>query len=201
MAFRYDKFALVLPRIYVLLLLVIYLLFLSYSVYTNSPIGKSKLTQNELNVTWEEYLNNCGPKVIMANSVKANVFYETYYKNNIVTWNGYYLFGIDTDDSKQFFGKGKYRHFIIKMEPSESEYYPDLILSIPYKIYKKLEKDLEGLVKGNKIKFTGVLTKIGDESHLHLLEALEVYKVDNEQKDFPKLRKIRMESIIHMINA
>eukprot|EP00826_Nyctotherus_ovalis_P065078 TRINITY_DN9557_c0_g2_i6.p1 TRINITY_DN9557_c0_g2~~TRINITY_DN9557_c0_g2_i6.p1 ORF type:complete len:202 (-),score=67.21 TRINITY_DN9557_c0_g2_i6:108-713(-) len=201
MAFRYDKFALVLPRIYIVVLLVVYLVFLAYSVYASFSSTTTEVSQKVLNSTWEEYLANCGSKVIMVNSVKANIFYENYYKNNIVAWTGYYILNVETDDSRQFFGKGKYQNFLVKMQPTESEHYPDIILSIPNKIYKANENELKGLVEGSKIWFKGVLKKIGDEAHLHLIEAIQVQKVGNEQNNFPELRKINIGGIIHMING
>lgn len=201
MAFRYDKFALVLPRIYIIILLMVYLVFLGYSVYASLFSAMAGTSQKELNSTWEEYLASCGSKVIMANSVKANIFYENYYKNNIITWTGYYILNVETDDSRQFFAKGKYQNFLVKMDPSESEHYPDIILSIPNKIYKASEGELKGLVEGSRIQFKGVLKKIGDEAHLHLIEGIQVHKLGNEKKNFPELRKINIGGIIHMING
>lgn len=45
----------------------------------------------------------------------------------------------------------------MKMEPSESTVFADLVLTIPAEMYKKDRKMFDGLKKGNGIKFEAIV--------------------------------------------
>lgn len=151
--------------------------------------------QLELNDTWEEYVANCGSKVILANSIKANMFYETHYKGNIITWDGYHLYSLTLDDSK------RHKNLVIKMKPSESQHYPDMILSIPKALYMANKAHVDRLRAGDRLGFQAVLKKIGDDRHFHLLQALELKEYPNETEIFTDLVHVDDQSIIHMVNG
>jgi len=197
MAFRYDKFALVLSNKIVFLIFSIYAGFLIYSLYYKISNIEFK-SPISLETKWEEYLKNCGAKVILENSVKANLYYEQNYKNNYVRWSGYFIYGFTLQDNSLFRKRDTY-NFLIKMEPSESEHYPDIILTMSYDNYQRNQDIIKNLNLGDKISFEASFTKIGDERHFLIMEALNVQKREGESKKFENLIQIDNRAIIDMI--
>ncbi len=71
---------------------------------------------------------------------------------------------------------------MIKMQPSESMIYPDLVLSVPPKLTSSLNNLIESFNKGDEIQFTGKFIALGNEFKMHHMEIVEV-------EDIPSLEK------------
>ncbi len=102
----------------------------------------------------------------------TKILWNEKYENNIVSWSGYFA------DSKQknygLWSTTQELNILVKMEPSESTVFADLVLTIPADLYKKDKKMFDGLKKGNGIKFDAIVQGLGSEFKMHHLRALEV---------------------------
>lgn len=81
--------------------------------------------------TWEEFLQDCGGEVIVENNVHARNIFNQKYENNQVTWKGYFAETKQSSGAQlPFVGSDHALNILVKMMPSESVLYPDLVLSI-----------------------------------------------------------------------
>ena len=64
----------------------------------------------------------------------------------------------------------------MKMMPSESAMYPDLVLSISSELLNDKRKDISSLVKGDEIKFRAKVMTLGNEFKMHHLHAVDLDK-------------------------
>jgi hypothetical protein len=132
-------------RIYALTLItILIILCIAYVVVRPSfasnfiimPYDKPQPTRI-INATWTEFLQDCGGAVIVENYVHARSEFNRKYENQIVLWTGLYA---GQKDPKAVTGTGgRFQHLLgsdhvnnvfIKMEPTESVMYPDLMLSV-----------------------------------------------------------------------
>jgi len=67
--------------------------------------------------------------VIVENFVHARSVFNKKYENNIVQWNGYYAETKQTN-ALPFFASSHAINLLVKMLPTESSVYPDLVLSV-----------------------------------------------------------------------
>ena len=85
----------------------------------------------KISATLEEFLGDCGGEIIVENNVHARTTFNKKYENNVVTWTGYYA---DTKQSQggtiPFVNSDHAINILIKMMPTESVLYPDLVLSV-----------------------------------------------------------------------
>ena len=98
------------------------------------------------------------------------------YENNVISWSGY--FAEVKERQKSLFGFNNEHHLsiLVKMEPSESEIFADLVLSVSTKQYEK-DRDLyDSLKKGDGIDFDAVLVGLGNEFKMHHLHSKRVKK-------------------------
>ena len=58
---------------------------------------------------------------------------------------------------------------LVKMDPSESEKFADLVLSIGQESYKNNKETLDKLVKGDHLNFKAKIKTMGNEFKLHHL--------------------------------
>ena len=65
---------------------------------------------------------------------------------------------------------------LVKMWPSESTLYPDLVLSISSDLLSKKQSLFNSLKKGDEISFRAVIMSLGNEFKMHHLHALDVSK-------------------------
>ena len=63
---------------------------------------------------------------------------------------------------------------MIKMQPSESIIYPDLVLTVPAAMTVTYKQLLKSLSKGDEIRFTGKFIALGNEFKMHHMELYEV---------------------------
>ena len=62
---------------------------------------------------------------------------------------------------------------LIKMDPSESENFADIVLSISQEAYKNNKDVLDSLEKGDHLVFRAKMKTMGNEFKLHHLKLLE----------------------------
>ena len=84
-----------------------------------------------ISATWEDFLKDCGGEVVVENFVHARSIFNKKYESNIVTWDGYFVETKKPSGQVPWFGSDHALNVLVKMMPSESALYPDLVLSIP----------------------------------------------------------------------
>jgi hypothetical protein len=62
------------------------------------------------------------------------------------------------------------------MAPSESLLYPDLVLSVPTKLYNEQRSLIQSLKRGEQIAFKAKVMSLGNEFKMHHLHAEEIQK-------------------------
>jgi hypothetical protein len=62
---------------------------------------------------------------------------------------------------------------LVKMDPSESEAFSDIILTIPPKAHELNMKALDNLEKGDHLKFKAKIRSMGNEFKLHHLRLVD----------------------------
>lgn len=63
---------------------------------------------------------------------------------------------------------------LVKMEPTESSLYPDLVLSVSTQMLNSQRSVIQKLKRGDEIEFRAKLVNLGNEFKMHHLHALEV---------------------------
>ena len=84
------------------------------------------------------------------------------------------------------FGNEHFMSLLVKMDPSESENFADIVLSISQESYKNNKETLDKLNKGDHLTFKAIIKKMGNEfklHHLHLLDEAEAVIDTGHTKD------------------
>ena len=100
-------------------------------------------------------MESCAGEKIIENQVHALHQFTQTYENNIVDWDGYY---IDTKYKKNeysMFDSNNHMSILVKMEPSESDNFADIVLTITQKAFKQNQEVLNKLQKGDHLYFKG----------------------------------------------
>jgi hypothetical protein len=123
--------------------------------------------------------------VVVENYVHARSVFNKKYESNIVSWEGIYA------DTKQtnalpFFSSDHAINVLVKMMPTESSIYPDLVLSIGSELLNRKKIMFSSLKKGDKIKYRAVIMNLGNEFKMHHFHAIDVEKTG----DFVELSEI-----------
>ena len=133
------------------------------------------IVSREINSPWTEFIEDWGSNVVLSNNVRATDLFKKKYKNNVVSWNGYFI-----DHRKsQSFGFGENSHamnILIRMEPSETETDPDIVLSLSNSAYNSFKDIIDSLAPGDQIGFSGKIMALGDEFNMNHLHALTIQK-------------------------
>jgi hypothetical protein len=190
-SFKFGKCVIVLKKIYVYIILFI---FICFGIYINVKYYNSLSIQNLQNnekklhsqqflenlgkntgseLTWENLIDDCGANVMVENSVRAiEIFNRKYFKKEVI-WKGYFL---NAFIQRLPFGFVDAEHLVnlnIRMIPSETIKNQDLVLSLNYQKYNEYLKTLQLLYTGTPIQFKAIFESVGDEwkpHHLHLLD-------------------------------
>lgn len=137
-----------------------------------APLTHHNLDSNRISASWSDYLVDCGGEKIIENSVHTKILWNDRYENNIVNWQGYYA------EVKQrqrgVFWPDVELNILVKMEPSESTVFADLVLTVDSTNYQANKKMLDGLKKGDGIKFEATVEGLGSEFKMHHLHAIDV---------------------------
>jgi hypothetical protein len=77
------------------------------------------------------------------------------------------------------FGSDHALNVLVKMMPSESILYPDLVLSIPTSMLKDKRNLIRNLKKGDEIRFSAKFVSLGNEFKMHHLHAITIQGTGN----------------------
>lgn len=142
-------------------------------------------TSKEVGYSWEEFLADCGGTVVVENNVHARNLFNQKYESNIVNWRGYYAESKNTN-SLPFFGSEHALNVLVKMQPSESPLYPDLVLSLNHQTLANKRNLLKSLKKGDELWFKAHFVTLGNEFKLHHLHAID-FDVTGGFKEFNEI--------------
>ena len=110
--------------------LSLYYVYMRPSYFT--PISPYEMPAESklISTSWEEFLQDCGGEVIVENYVHARSVFNKKYENNQVEWTGYFAEAKNANSALPFFSSDHALNILVKMMPSESVMYPDLVLSV-----------------------------------------------------------------------
>lgn len=94
---------------------------------------------------------------MIENYVAAKLAFNEKYENNVVSWEGFYADVKQKHQGIGLFYNDHYLSILVKMSPSESDLFPDLVLSVSSVYYNENKEMLDSLKKGDGINFKGVL--------------------------------------------
>lgn len=113
---------------------------------------------------------------MIENFVAAKMSFNEKYENNVVSWSGYYADVKSKSQGFSLFDNDHYMSLLVKMSPSESQVFPDLVLSISTSFYNENKGIIMNMRKGDGIDFKGVLVGQGTEFKMHHLHAKSLRK-------------------------
>jgi hypothetical protein len=149
---------------YALLILLVFSCLSGYYVYmrpnfvlNSNPLHHHNFDQHQIDVTWPEYLKDCGGEKVIDNFVAAKMAFNEKYENNVVSWSGYFVEVKNRQQGISLFENEHFMSILIKMSPSESDNFPDLVLSISSSLYNNNKGLLKSLKKGDGLDFKGAL--------------------------------------------
>jgi hypothetical protein len=189
---RLGKCAIVMERIYAILLTII-IIGTSVTYAYNKPytlhhsfFERPQEESITIENTWSQYLESCSGEKIIENQVHALHLFSQTYENNIVNWDGYYIDTKQKHRDYSMFGNEHFMSILVKMDPSESENFADIVLSISQEGYKNNKETLDKLVKGDHLNFKAKIKTMGNEfklHHLHLAEEADAVDDTGHTKD------------------
>ena len=91
------------------------------------------------------------------------------YENNVVNWSGYFAEIKKRQTPLFFFSNDHHLSMLIKMSPSESAIFADLVLSISTDVYNKNKTMFDGFRKGDGVDFEAVMVGLGNEFKAKLI--------------------------------
>lgn len=113
---------------------------------------------------------------MIENFVHTKMVFNDKYENNVVRWSGYFAEVKAKQVPLFFFSNEHHLSMLIKMSPSESAIFADLVLSISTDLYNKNKAMIDGLRKGDGLDFEAVLVGLGNEFKMHHLHAKSIVK-------------------------
>jgi predicted amidophosphoribosyltransferase len=128
-------------RLYAIILLTILVGLACFYVYARPSIFQPLTPFEEpkeskvISDTWEDFLKDCGGEIVVENNVHARNIFNKKYEANIVTWTGYFAEAKQAMHQMNLWGQDHAVNILVKMMPSESALYPDLVLSIPTDVF------------------------------------------------------------------
>ena len=128
---------------YAILGFLVFSVLAGYYVWVRPPLGIHQNPFNHHNVeskvidtTWSEYLLDCGGEQVIENFVHTKLVFNDKYENNVITWNGFFAEVKKKEGPLDFiFNNEHYMSILVKMSPSESVMFADLVLSVSSKMY------------------------------------------------------------------
>jgi hypothetical protein len=179
--FRLGKCSVVTARLYAVLAGLCLVAMSAYYVYLRpnynfheAPLTTHNIEGSAISTTWTEYLQDCGGDKIIENSVHTKILWNEKYEGNRVTWKGYFA-DVKFRSRGVFFVETE-PNILVKMDPSESTVFADLVLTVPPQFYKDNRALIDNLKKGEGLKFTGTVQGLGSEFKMHHLRAVNLEK-------------------------
>jgi len=89
-------------------------------------------------------VTDCGGEVIVENYIHARSVFNKKYENNNVEWVGSFVESrlIPLNGVTRLFGSEHAMNIMVKMSPSESVQYPDLVLSVASNILANINYEM-----------------------------------------------------------
>lgn len=137
------------------------------------------LIKSPSNISWEDLINDCGAKVMIENSARANEIFNRKFFKKVIEWKGYFLSAFIQAFNPLDFNPEHILNLNIRMIPSESLKNPDLFLSLDAKRYNKFLNDIRKLKTGDPISFKASFEALGNEWRPHHLHLLDIKKIDD----------------------
>jgi len=119
--------------------------------------------------------------VIVENFVHARGVFNKKYENNIVEWDGYFA-DSKTTNTLPYFSSDHAINVLVKMMPTESSVYPDLVLSVSTDLLKRRRALFNSVKKGDHIRFRATIQALGNEFKMHHLHALDIEMTGNHKE-------------------
>jgi len=88
-----------------------------------------------------------------------------------VHWSGYFAEVKRRQTGVILFGSDHHLSILVKMSPSESEIFADLVLSLSTIQYERQKSMFDSLQKGDEISFDAIIVNMGGEFKMHHLHA------------------------------
>lgn len=105
----------------------------------------------------------------------TKLVFNEKYENNVVNWSGYVAEVRKKQQTLSWVNDSHYLALLVKMEPSESPIFADLVLSVSTQKYNEDKPFYDGLAKGDGIDFEAKLVSLGNEFKIHHLHAKNVH--------------------------
>ena len=96
----------------------------------DNPLFHHNIESKAIDERWIDYLADCGGEKVIENYVHAKMVFNEKYENNLVTWDGYFAEVKQKQAMIWPFGNDHHLSILVKMEPSESAIFADLVLSV-----------------------------------------------------------------------
>lgn len=107
---------------------------------------------------------------MVENNVHARTIFNHKYESNEINWKGYF---VETKQAGNTFVNSDHAlNLLVKMDPSESVLYPDLVLSVSSRTLNEKRSIIQTMKKGDEITFKARIVSLGNEFKMHHLHGL-----------------------------
>jgi hypothetical protein len=130
-------------------------------------------------LSWEGLIKDCGSKVMIENSARANEIFNRKYLRKVVEWKGYFMSAYVQALHPMQFNPEHMLNLNIRMIPSESINNPDLFLALDAHRYKSYAHVIRNFHTGTPIKFRAEFEAIGNEWRPHHLHLIHIEKTED----------------------
>lgn len=169
LTFKIGDFAVILSRKYLITAFAIVLC----TCWLLFPISQNSLEISP--ITWPEYLNDCSAEKIIRDKENVQLIFAQLYYGKVVNWDGYLM---KASINEGWFQGQHAAVLLVKMQPSESDIYADLVLTMSQEDFLLSKDQIVLLDRGSHFSFNATLTAVGDEEAIHHLHAHGIYKLE-----------------------
>jgi hypothetical protein len=96
----------------------------------SNPLYHHNIESLKIDATWTDYLKDCGGEKIIDNYIHTKLVFNEKYENNEVSWTGYFAEVKKRQPSVFGWNNPNALAILVKMDPTESSVYADLVLSV-----------------------------------------------------------------------
>lgn len=164
---QFGGFALIFSRRYLLYTLAI-IYFLTFFFFSSADTAL-EISQ----IQWEDYLSDCSAEKIIKNKTEVSNIFSSKYYGKVVQWEGFLMKA--TVNQGWFTGEHA-AVLLVKMKPSESEIYADVVLTFNQGDLEKSKKGIIEISRGDKFRFNATLVSVADEHSIHHLHVHGICK-------------------------
>jgi len=193
MSFRFGSCVVVLARKYVLLLLALVTLISGVHFMRNSAAQGAAVDSwhrgPPVNVTWQDFVQDCGTKTYIGNPIHVKMAFEDKYKNNTVHWEGKME---RLDDSFHFWFLDRKGAVFTRMEPAQYDAGQSDLLLI-YNHSDAVAEKARELTQGAPFSFDATLVQVGRRGLPHVLVLWEVGPPTGSAPVAPRIDRVPSE--------